>query len=277
MALTCLAVPPNPFTTPRHHKAAADLAGESHVPGFPTTPARVTREYGDAFVRAEIDAPNEDRMLHAFKHPDMGLAVITFFAALFLTPLARTHPHTGAQRRPRPPSRCHQRLDQPARHRPGNPRVCPWLVRLVPPGGAGTRRGIPVLARRPRGLPLSNKIKQCRGRCPRPGGDGGSGRRHQTPRRHLRRRHRRRPSPGSQPRCNLSANGRGVGGARHGGDPGGGDRAACTTPGWSGRRIPMPMAAISRTSTLASTGGRFSCRTGSVNSLRRLTKPPPPR
>lgn len=83
LALTCPALPPNPFTTPRHHKEAADLEGESHVPGFPTTPARVTREYGDAFMLAEIDAPNEERMLHAFKHPDMGLAVITFLPRYF--------------------------------------------------------------------------------------------------------------------------------------------------------------------------------------------------
>ena len=83
MLLPCFAVPPNPFTAPRHRKEAATLEGESHVPGFPTTPAHVTREYGDAFVRAEADAPDEERMLHAFKHPDMGLAVITFLPRYF--------------------------------------------------------------------------------------------------------------------------------------------------------------------------------------------------
>ena len=84
LTLSCPAVPPNPFTTAtRQRPKAVEIEGESHVPGFPTTPARITREYGDAFVLAETDAPNEERMLHAFKHPDMGLAVITFLPRYF--------------------------------------------------------------------------------------------------------------------------------------------------------------------------------------------------
>ena len=77
------AVPPMPRGGGSQRPQAADLEGDSHVPGFPTTPAQVTREYGDAFVLAEADAPNEERMLHAFKHPGMGLAVITFLPRYF--------------------------------------------------------------------------------------------------------------------------------------------------------------------------------------------------
>ena len=86
LALTCFAVPPNPFAVPRQHVKPAkpvDIQGESHVPGFPKTPAVISREYGDAFVAAETDVPDVERMLHAFKHPDMGLGVIMFLPRYF--------------------------------------------------------------------------------------------------------------------------------------------------------------------------------------------------
>jgi murein DD-endopeptidase MepM/ murein hydrolase activator NlpD len=78
LALSCFAVPPIARGGGVPRPKAADLEGESHVPGFARTPALVTREYGDAFVLAEADAPDLERMLHACKHPGMGLAVITF-------------------------------------------------------------------------------------------------------------------------------------------------------------------------------------------------------
>ena len=86
LALTGFAVPPNPFATGRQHvkpATPAEIEGESQVPGFPKTPAVITREYGDAFVSAETDVPNVERMLHAFKHPGMGLAVIMFLPRYF--------------------------------------------------------------------------------------------------------------------------------------------------------------------------------------------------
>ena len=83
MALPCPAGPPNPITAARHGKPAAGQAGESLVPGFPTTPARLTPEYVDAFMRAEADDPNEERMLHACKHPDMAMAVVTYLPRYF--------------------------------------------------------------------------------------------------------------------------------------------------------------------------------------------------
>lgn len=83
LALNGSGVPIPPRSGGLQRPQAADLQGESHVPGFPTTPARLTREYGDAFVLAEADAPDEERMLHAFKHPGMGLAVITFLPRYF--------------------------------------------------------------------------------------------------------------------------------------------------------------------------------------------------
>jgi murein DD-endopeptidase MepM/ murein hydrolase activator NlpD len=81
--LSCPALPPVPRSSGRQRVKEAALQGESHVPGFPTTPVRLTREYVNAFMRAEADAPDEARILHAFKHPDMGLAVITFLPRYF--------------------------------------------------------------------------------------------------------------------------------------------------------------------------------------------------
>ena len=40
----------------RNRLKAADLEGESQVPGFPTTPANLTRDYINAFMRAEADS-----------------------------------------------------------------------------------------------------------------------------------------------------------------------------------------------------------------------------
>lgn len=64
-------------------RAAKTLPGESHVPGFPETPARLTREYVDAFMRAECDAPDIERMLHGCGNPDMGVAVVSFLPRYF--------------------------------------------------------------------------------------------------------------------------------------------------------------------------------------------------
>ena len=53
------------------------------MPGYGKTPVVITKEYGDAFVQAELNTPDVDRMLHAFKHPDMAKAVITFLPRYF--------------------------------------------------------------------------------------------------------------------------------------------------------------------------------------------------
>jgi len=53
------------------------------VPGFPTTPVRLTREYGNAFMLAETEDPDVERMLHAFKHPGMALALVAFLPRYF--------------------------------------------------------------------------------------------------------------------------------------------------------------------------------------------------
>ncbi|MCF7731315.1 MAG: peptidoglycan DD-metalloendopeptidase family protein [Akkermansiaceae bacterium] len=81
------AVPPNPAAGGMR-RLKPDLPGESHVPGFPATPASLTRNYIDAFMRAEADVPDEARMLHAFNHPDMGLALTTFLPRYFSPRLA---------------------------------------------------------------------------------------------------------------------------------------------------------------------------------------------
>jgi len=83
LAFASAATPPNPFAASRHRKEAPDLPGDSHVPGFPTTPARLTQEYLTAFLRAEEDAPDAERMLHACKHPDMSVEVITYLPRYF--------------------------------------------------------------------------------------------------------------------------------------------------------------------------------------------------
>ena len=68
-----------PGGTLRHKPLKAnDLPGESHVPGFPATPAKLTPEYIAAFMAAEADDPSESRMLHAFNHPDMGIPLVTY-------------------------------------------------------------------------------------------------------------------------------------------------------------------------------------------------------
>lgn len=72
------AIPPNPVARGPLRKQAADLPGESHVPGFPNTPARITWEYQNAFIQAETESPLEARILHAMNHPDMLPAVGMF-------------------------------------------------------------------------------------------------------------------------------------------------------------------------------------------------------
>ena len=73
----------NPFARIPPRAKTADIPGDSQVPGFPTTPGRLTQGYFNAFMQAEADAPSEDRMLHAFKHPDMGPVIVTFLPRYF--------------------------------------------------------------------------------------------------------------------------------------------------------------------------------------------------
>lgn len=81
--LLALPVDANPFARMPPRTKQADIPGDSHVPGFPTTPGRLTQGYFTAFMQAEADAPSEDRMLHAFKHPDMGPVIVTFLPRYF--------------------------------------------------------------------------------------------------------------------------------------------------------------------------------------------------
>ncbi|MCU0782269.1 MAG: M23 family metallopeptidase, partial [Akkermansiaceae bacterium] len=92
--------------TPLRHKPLAEkfLPGESHVPGFPATPAKLTPGYIAAFMAAEVSDPSEQRMLHAFDHPDMGLPLVTFLPRyrsprliLPLRKLARAAPRPAVQ------------------------------------------------------------------------------------------------------------------------------------------------------------------------------------
>jgi hypothetical protein len=54
------------------------LPGDSHVPGYPETPDPPGAAYLNAFMTAEAADPDEARMLHAFKHQDMGPALAAF-------------------------------------------------------------------------------------------------------------------------------------------------------------------------------------------------------
>lgn len=78
LSLVAAAVPPNPVARGPFRKAGRDLPGESHVPGFPNTPERLDQAYLNAFIAAETESAMEERMLHAFTHPDMRAAVCMF-------------------------------------------------------------------------------------------------------------------------------------------------------------------------------------------------------
>lgn len=68
----------NPFARLPPRGKVPEIPGDPLVPGFSATPSLLSQAYFQAFLRAEADNPSADRMLHAFKHPDMAPVVITF-------------------------------------------------------------------------------------------------------------------------------------------------------------------------------------------------------